>query len=37
VRVAIGTLVLGELAKGAWRTLDESEVASLTRDEKGVL
>jgi len=29
VRVAIGTLFLGELAKGAWRGLDEAEVASL--------
>jgi len=29
VRVAIGTLVLGELAKGAWRPLGASEVASV--------
>lgn len=29
VRVAIGPLSLGALAKGAWRTLDEGEVAGL--------
>lgn len=29
VRVAIGELVLGELAKGQWRALDETEVAAL--------
>lgn len=29
VRVAIGAVVLGELAKGAWRRLSEQEVASL--------
>jgi 23S rRNA pseudouridine2605 synthase len=29
VRIAIGTLSLGELAKGAWRRLDEREVATL--------
>jgi 23S rRNA pseudouridine2605 synthase len=29
VRVAIGTLALGGLAKGAWRALDGSEVAAL--------
>jgi len=29
VRVAIGPLALGDLAKGAWRTLDEAEVAGL--------
>jgi 23S rRNA pseudouridine2605 synthase len=32
VRVAIGTLALGDLAKGAWRLLDESEVSSLSAD-----
>lgn len=31
VRVAIGGLELGTLAKGAWRTLDEPEVARLIR------
>ena len=31
VRVAIGPLALGDLAKGAWRRLDASEVASLDR------
>jgi 23S rRNA pseudouridine2605 synthase len=30
IRVAIGPLVLGELAKGQWRRLDEDEVRSLT-------
>ena len=30
VRVAIGRLVLGDLAKGAWRLLDESEIAKPT-------
>ena len=30
VRVAIGSVVLGDLAKGKWRELDESEVAMLT-------
>jgi len=34
VRVAIGSLALGELAKGAWRLLDESEVSSLSSGEK---
>ena len=29
IRVAIGTLVLGDLAKGAWRRLDADEVAAL--------
>ena len=29
VRVAVGPVVLGELAKGAWRALDEGEVALL--------
>jgi 23S rRNA pseudouridine2605 synthase len=29
VRIAIGTLSLGELAKGAWRRLDEQEVTTL--------
>lgn len=29
VRVAIGAIALGELARGAWRRLDEREVASL--------
>lgn len=29
VRVAIGPVLLGDLAKGAWRTLSESEVAGL--------
>jgi 23S rRNA pseudouridine2605 synthase len=29
VRIAIGTLALGDLAKGAWRPLDDAEVASL--------
>jgi 23S rRNA pseudouridine2605 synthase len=29
VRVAIGTLALGDLAKGGWRLLDGAEVASL--------
>ncbi len=32
MRVAIGPLVLGDLAKGAWRVLSESEVRSLARD-----
>jgi 23S rRNA pseudouridine2605 synthase len=31
VRVAIGTLALGELPKGQWRHLDESEVQALRR------
>lgn len=31
VRVAIGPLVLGELAKGAWRELDPAELGSLAR------
>ena len=31
VRVAIGPLELGALAKGAWRALDAEEVAALTR------
>ena len=30
VRVAIGPLVLGELAKGAWRRLEEQEIESLS-------
>jgi len=30
VRVAIGPLVLGDLAKGQWRELDDHEVASLS-------
>lgn len=29
VRVAIGPVVLGELAKGAWRRLDDAEIESL--------
>lgn len=29
LRVAIGALVLGDLAKGAWRRLDDAEVCSL--------
>ena len=29
IRVAIGPLPLGELGKGEWRSLTESEVASL--------
>ncbi|MBJ6983037.1 pseudouridine synthase [Luteimonas sp. MC1750] len=29
VRVAIGPVVLGELAKGAWRALDDAELAAL--------
>lgn len=29
VRVAIGPVVLGDLAKGAWRALDEAELAGL--------
>ena len=33
VRVAIGSLVLGQLAKGDWRYLNEAEVSSLTRPE----
>ena len=37
VRVAIGSLALGELAKGAWRRLDESEVSSLSGGEKADL
>ena len=32
VRVAIGTLQLGELAKGQWRELTEAEVAALGGD-----
>jgi 23S rRNA pseudouridine2605 synthase len=32
VRVAVGSLVLGDLAKGAWRPLTESEVAALGGD-----
>jgi 23S rRNA pseudouridine2605 synthase len=31
VRVAIGPLALGDLAKGAWRTLREEEVTALRR------
>lgn len=31
VRVAIGPLVLGDLAKGAWRRLSDEDVASLDR------
>ena len=31
IRVAIGPLLLGELAKGQWRRLDENEVRALTR------
>jgi 23S rRNA pseudouridine2605 synthase len=31
VRVAIGDLVLGDLAKGAWRHLSEAEVGQLRR------
>jgi 23S rRNA pseudouridine2605 synthase len=34
VRIAIGTLSLGDLAKGAWRRLDEREVASLAGERK---
>ncbi len=34
VRVAIGPLVLGDLAKGAWRTLLPDEVRSLARQGK---
>ena len=32
IRVAIGTLALGELPKGHWRTLTAAEVASLSGD-----
>ena len=32
VRVAIGPLVLGDLAKGAWRELTTEEIASLSRE-----
>ena len=32
VRVAIGSLVLGDLAKGAWRELSDIEVAALRGD-----
>jgi 23S rRNA pseudouridine2605 synthase len=32
VRVAIGPLVLGDLAKGAWRLLHADEVRSLAID-----
>jgi 23S rRNA pseudouridine2605 synthase len=35
VRVAIGPLVLGELAKGAWRALSEAEVAALAPPSGG--
>jgi len=31
VRVAIGSLALGNLPKGKWRLLTEDEVNSLTR------
>ena len=37
VRVAIASLALGELAKGAWRMLDESEVSSLSSGEEADL
>ena len=32
VRVAIGPLALGDLAKGAWRPLTDAEVAALRGD-----
>ena len=32
VRVSIGPIELGELAKGAWRVLTEDEVAALGGD-----
>ena len=32
VRVAIGALQLGELAKGAWRRLDAREIEALAPD-----
>ena len=35
VRVAIGSLVLGDLGKGAWRELSPEEVAALTPDSHG--
>lgn len=35
VRVAIGPLALGELAKGAWRLLDPAEVAALAPPSGG--
>jgi 23S rRNA pseudouridine2605 synthase len=35
VRVAIGGLVLGELAKGAWRQLTAAEIAALVPDVPG--
>ena len=35
VRVAIGSLVMGDLGKGAWRELSAEEVAALTRDNRG--
>nr|WP_233264187.1 pseudouridine synthase [Lysobacter panacisoli] len=34
VRVAVGTLALGELPKGQWRRLDDVEVAALSRIHK---
>lgn len=35
VRVAIGSLVMGELGKGAWRELSPEEVVALTSDNLG--
>ena len=35
VRVAIGSLVMGDLGKGAWRELSPDEVAALTMDNHG--
>jgi 23S rRNA pseudouridine2605 synthase len=35
VRVAIGALELGELAKGAWRRLSAAEIAALVPDGRG--
>jgi 23S rRNA pseudouridine2605 synthase len=35
VRIAIGSLVLGELAKGAWRLLTREEVLALSRGARG--
>ena len=35
VRVAIGSLVMGDLGKGAWRELSPEEVVALTSDNRG--
>jgi 23S rRNA pseudouridine2605 synthase len=35
VRIAIGSLVLGDLAKGAWRLLTSEEVLALSRGARG--